>query len=127
MPEPIDEILQNLSPQISETVTEQRIQRTDGTHMVVTRKIERITKEGGGIRNENIDETVLDDMGRRIDSPKDIGGQCTCGRLVQKDYFYICTRCGRPKCLMCVSMVDRLPYCSWCAFYVSLRHLLGIR
>jgi len=127
MPEPIDEIVQNLSPAVSERITEQRIQLGDGTYRVIGRKIERIVRNGGGIRTETIEEKTMDDLGVKINSQDEIGGQCTCGRLVQKEHFQLCRRCGRPQCVRCVSMIDSMPYCSWCNFMVRLRRLFHRR
>ena len=123
MPDPIDEIITNLSPTISERTTENRIQTEDGTSIVVSRTIERIVNENGEMRVETITESTTDAGGRRIESGEDVGGICVCGRPAHRDFFYICQRCGRPQCSRCVAMVDGVPYCSWCSIFASLRRL----
>ena len=127
MPDPIDEINKNLFPDISERKTKTEFKRTNGSTIVAFSETEKITRNGGGVIIESTSQALIDDVGNPIHTAEDIGGFCTCGNLVHKDYFYHCLRCSRPLCSKCVSMKNDEPYCAWCKMVVNLKRGLKRR
>ena len=127
MSDTVDEINKNLSPDISERIRKTEFRRSDGTTFIGFNEIEKITRSEGGTKIESNSQILIDDLGNPILSPENFGGECTCGNLVHKDYFYHCQRCSRPLCSKCVSFKEDEPYCAWCKMIDKIKSVFKRR
>lgn len=73
----------------------------------------------GQIYTVNYKVHVHDDLGNRLSCLEDLGGMCTKGELVHKDYLFDCIKCHRKFCLRHVQFVDgdrEKPLCNYDGF-----------
>ena len=79
-----------------------------------------------GIVDKTVNEYGVCDCGCVIKDPSEIGGVCGCGKLLCKNHFYHCERCGKGMCAEEKRELKGKTYCKHCYRIALLKTFIGL-
>ena len=98
--------------------------RITDTGVRSTEERSEITEEG--IQDIRITQIGFADCGCLITDTSQLGGVCRCGKVLCREHFYHCERCGAGLCSEEKRELGGHIYCARCRVIVVLNKILGL-